>query len=236
MWQACDIGAAGNATALGKINAFLTAGGKVIINDADGCATGTLGPANYSNFLIPFGTNNPGPNGAVSQYTFAEADALTQANAGQPALAAGQSIPSGGDSNVFTTSDARWCGADSTLNVNGVNGWTQAYTKPGAIGNNGLAVYMGEDRYVQSDVPLAHAAQLLNNSLSAAVPGSNFPCTFAANKPPPNALLPTPKTAATTGGVRNILAPNYPILAAVGILGLVVLAATGLELARRRRS
>jgi len=176
--------------------------------------------------------------GARAAYTFVEVDDLTKAggNPAQAALVAGYTPPSDalGDANVFTTSNGNWCGSFSTVNANGANGWAQAYSKPGVLPSGGEVVYTGEDVHSGGEDP-GHASQLLNNALSIAN-GSNLPCTHNASQAPPNALLPTPRVAATTGGVRNILEPSYPILAVVGILGLVVLAATGLELGRRRRS
>jgi hypothetical protein len=212
IYEVCDLSAAGNATALGKINTFLGAGNKVIVFDADGCTT-----SDYSAFgptsSLAFATNNPGAQGANSQYTFVEPDDLTKASNGQAALVAGFS-PQGdslGDANVFTTSNGNWCGADSTINANGANGWVAAYSKPGVVANGGLAVYIGEDvRFTGSSLP-AHNGQTVGNALSVTNPGGSLPCLHNASVAPPNSLLPSPSPSPVPTLPRSGSTPNTPV-------------------------
>ena len=100
LYQLCTFGATANAAARTAINAFLAAGGKVMIFDADACgnpANGGLGTVDYSGFLFPFATSSPGPAGASGNYTKIEASTLTTGLV--LGLQPGDAV---GDANTFT--------------------------------------------------------------------------------------------------------------------------------------
>ena len=153
LYQICDIGS--HPATIAAINAYLTAGaGKVMIFDADRCATGTpAGPANYSAFLFPFTTKGPGPFGPKLglPYTAVVPSTLTTGlNAGSPPPEPPGDGDAIEDSNPFVTFDGHWCGTLTARNeflVNGVPtpgnvGFVEAYARTPA---GGLVVYEGED-------------------------------------------------------------------------------------------
>src|SRR5205085_10706761 len=75
LYQVCSIGS--HPIALGAINAFLAAGGKVMIFDSDACAPTAHGVSNWSGFLFPFMTTSPGPNGEGGNYLAVLQSSLT---------------------------------------------------------------------------------------------------------------------------------------------------------------
>src|SRR5450759_2321582 len=75
LYEVCDIGSHPNL--ISAVNTFLLNGGKVMIFDADRCASGIGGVADYSTFVFPFSTSSPGPTGASGSYTFLESNTLT---------------------------------------------------------------------------------------------------------------------------------------------------------------
>ena len=140
LYQLCTFGATANAPARSAINAFLAAGGKLMIFDADACGSpshGGLGQVDYSGFLFPFSTNSPGPAGARGSYTKIEASTLTTGL--QLGLQAGDAV---GDANTFTSNAGGWCGSITASNVNGNNGFVEAYAR---TATGGLAIFEGED-------------------------------------------------------------------------------------------
>lgn len=133
----CSIGAPSNSAALGAINAFLNNAGKVIILDADRCAPGEGGAPDYSNFVLPFQSSNPGPQGASGPYTFIEPSTLT---AGLSlGTQAGDAV---GDANIMTTRDPRWFEAVAGTNVSATSGPVMAY---GRAPGGGEVLFEGED-------------------------------------------------------------------------------------------
>jgi hypothetical protein len=142
LYQVCDIGK--HPATMAAINAFLVAGGKVMIFDADRCAKFTeeegLGgeQANYSGFLFPFETSSPGPEGAVNfPYTDVVPSTLTTGLSAGP-----QEGDAVGDANIFTTFEGPWCTsivAENTLHTKNIVEAT-AQTP-----NGGIVIYEGED-------------------------------------------------------------------------------------------
>jgi Bacterial Ig-like domain (group 3) len=175
LYQTCKI--AEHAAALGGINAFLESAHKVMVFDADGCSAGTsLGEANWSGFLFPFATNNPGPRGASGPYTVVEPSTLTAG------LSTGeQEGDAVGDANIFTSSSVHWFQAIAATNVESVNGTVMAYSR---TASGGLALYEGEDFWF-TFVPTAHLKQVFDNMLNQhwnpdKLPGTRFVCTSCA--------------------------------------------------------
>jgi hypothetical protein len=112
--------------------------GKVLIYDGDRCAPGEAGTPDYSGFLFPFTSNNPGPQGFSGSITFKEADTLTTGVPTGPVT----DTDAVGDANTFTSNAGGWCEALGGTNGNGVNGIQEAYAR---TSTGGLAVYAGFD-------------------------------------------------------------------------------------------
>lgn len=171
LYQTCRINS--HPTALAAVNAFLESAHKVMIFDADGCAGGTpLGEPNWSGFLFPFATNNPGPEGASGPYTSIEPSTLTTG------LSLGeQELDAVGDANIFTTASAHWFQAIAATNISNVTGTVMAYSR---TASGGLALYEGEDFWF-TDRPDPHLTQVFDNLLNQhwnpdKLPSSKFVC------------------------------------------------------------
>jgi hypothetical protein len=181
LYEVCDIGAAAHASTLGAVNAFLDDGGKVMIFDGDGCSSsgGFAAPPDYSHFLFPFTTNNPGPQGGASQpYSFVEG-----LSTGGTTLTHGldQSTPIPGDeigdSNVFTGQSGAWCTSLQAKNVNNFSGNVEAYAR---TANGGLAVWDGEDNWF-TDGATSHLKQVFDLMLAQAHNPDGLPCANPAS-------------------------------------------------------
>ena len=114
LFEVCDIATSLTASQHDAINAFLAAGNKIIIYDADRCAVGEGGDADYSWFTYPFATSNPGPQGASGILDIVENSTLTQGLASDPF-----SNDELGDANTATTADPHWYAAAKTTNALG---------------------------------------------------------------------------------------------------------------------
>ena len=171
LYQLCNIGAPNNAAARAEINSFLNAGGKVMIFDADGCAPSSNGTPDWSGFLFPFTSNNPGPHGASGSYTAVESSSLTTGLAAGPVP--GDAV---GDANIFTTFDGAWFSALKATNTNGVNGIVEAYAR---TSTGGLALYEGEDFWA-TDGPTDHLRQVFDDMINEDWSPDNLPSTTPA--------------------------------------------------------
>lgn len=175
LYETCKI--AEHPTALNAINAFLESAHKVMIFDADGCSANALGEPNWSGFLFPFATNNPGPEGAPGPYTAVEPSSLTAG------LTVGeQENDAVGDANIFTSSSVHWFQAIAATNVHGVNGTVMAYSR---TASGGLAIYEGEDFWF-TDGPDPHLKLVFDNMLNQhwnpdKLPATTFVCTTCAS-------------------------------------------------------
>jgi hypothetical protein len=173
LYQTCKIGASPNAAALAQINTFLEHAHKVMIFDADGCSPISLGEPNWSAFLFPFATNNPGPEGASGPYTAVEPSSLTTG------LTLGeQELDAVGDANIFTTPSLRWFQAVEAANIHHVRGTVMAYLR---TPSGGLALYNGEDFWF-TDEPNQHLKRVFDNMLNQhwnpdKLPETIFACT-----------------------------------------------------------
>jgi hypothetical protein len=107
----CDIGSAnflGNAVWRDAIHGFVARGGKLLIWDSE-CQN-----TDYSQFVLPFGTNNPGALGAQGTLGITEENSLSRsAPITNPrfvdAILVGSGTDAVGDANVFVSQDSRWC-------------------------------------------------------------------------------------------------------------------------------
>jgi hypothetical protein len=170
LFQVCDIGS--HPATMTAINNFLINGGKVMIFDADRCAPGTGGTADYSTFLFPFTASTPGPLGAGGSYTFVDPSTLTTG------LVVGPVPPDAvGDANTFVTFDPNWCGSITAENTLGNVGFVEAYARtPGG----GLVVYEGEDFWFTFG-PTAHLRLVFDNMLKQPFNPDGLPCALPAS-------------------------------------------------------
>lgn len=176
LYEVCDIGAPANANALAAINSYLSNGlGKLIIFDGDLCAPSEAGQADYSGFLFPFTSNNPGPAGATGTITFVESgDALTTGEALGFVGPAGV-IDAVGDSNTFTTNTGGWCEAIGGTNGNSVTGIQVGYAR---TAKGALAIYIGWDFWATwgTSQNFAFDKTLFDDALNQAFNPDGLPC------------------------------------------------------------
>lgn len=170
LYEICDINS--HPAMENAVNTFLDNGGKVMIFDADRCAPGEGGLANYSNFLFPFATSSPGPRGASGSYTSIEPSTLTTGLTVGP-----QPGDAVGDANTFTSNAGGWCASIGATNVLGNNGNVEAYAR---TINGGLALYEGEDFWFTFG-PSPHLKQVFDLELAQAFNPDGLPCTNPAS-------------------------------------------------------
>jgi hypothetical protein len=196
LYQVCDI--AGHPKALEAINTFLTNGGKVMIFDADRCAEGFGGTADYSAFLFPFSTNSPGPKGASGSYVTVVPSTLTSGLSAGP-----QELDSVGDANVFTAFKGPWCASITGENFNGVKGFVEATAQ---TPSGGLVIYEGEDFWF-TFAPTAHLRLVFDDMLEQSWAPAGLPCTIPASGitlAPPTQSHAGGETATVTATVTDI--------------------------------
>lgn len=137
----CQIGSElASRTFKDRIESFVSAGGKLIIWDSECLAT------DYTNFAIPFATNNPGQLGATGSLADVEENTLSSTYPTSASYINLDAIASQtdavGDANVFTTFDSRWYVDLTATNAVGVDGPVHAYANLG----HGLIIYSGLDK------------------------------------------------------------------------------------------
>ena len=144
LYEVCDF--ASHPNLVSALNTYLTMGlGKVVIYDGDRCAPGVGGQPNYSAFLFPFTSTNPGPRGAEASLTFVEAEAAPNTLTRNIHVGDGDGFNDAiGDSNTFNTNAGGWCAALKGTNAIGTNGIQGGYARTPA---GGLAIYNGEDNW-----------------------------------------------------------------------------------------
>lgn len=138
--QICDIGDyLAMPTFKSRLESFVANGGKLIIWDSECEST------DYSKFVFPFTTSNPGAAGAEGSLTDAEDNRLSSTTAGSPYFVDLNLVASDtdavGDANVFVSFDPHWFVDLVGTNTLGVNGPVQAY----AFHQNGIIIYSGLD-------------------------------------------------------------------------------------------
>jgi len=128
-----------------NIESFVTNGGKLIIWDSECTST------NYSNFVYPFTTSNPGAAGAMGTLTDVEENSLSSSIPANDSfvnvVAVSTQVDAVGDANVFVTFNQNWCTDLRALNTLGVNGPVQTYARLGS----GLIIYSGLDKDAMSN-------------------------------------------------------------------------------------
>ncbi len=147
--QICDIKTKLSDGFKHALGAWVAAGHKLIIQDADGC--GPYHEPDYSFLPFPFATSNPGAQGAASVLRLVENSALATTDNTDPAFldldswarkTNGNPQNDFGDSNTVIKYDPHWCGAMVGTNVKGASGFVLVYAHYG----NGLIIYDGVDR------------------------------------------------------------------------------------------
>ena len=189
-YQTCAIGT--QPAVMGALNQFVQNGGKLMIFDADGCSN-ALGTADWSGFLFPFTTNNPGPQGASGTYdNVIPSDLTTGLSAGpvpQDAM---------GDANVFVTHSSSWFESITGTNVN-TSGIVQAYAR---TSSGGIAIYEGEDFWF-TDSPEAHLQLVFDNELNLAWSPDNLPGSSTIQLTPVSAAVPAGGSVAMNAHVTD---------------------------------
>ncbi len=176
LYQVCDIGSHPNL--VNALNNYLNHGmGKVILYDGDWCAPGFGGTPDYSLFLFPFQSSNPGPRGATGTATLVESETLPATIT--RGLSAGfvGSTDAIGDSNTFTSNAGGWCTAVQGTNTLGVTGIQIGYAR---TPSGGLAIYNGEDNAFTFG-PNAWDTQLFNNIIDQPFNPDDLPCGVPTN-------------------------------------------------------
>ncbi len=143
LYEVCDIGSHPNLVT--ALNSYLSTGlGKVVFYDGDRC-DGSNGPVpNYSTFLFPFTSTNPGPRGSIQTLTNVEVESLPATITRGVAVGDGGGTDSVGDSNTFNSNTGGWCAAEQGTNALGTNGIQVGYVR---TPSGGLAIYNGQDNW-----------------------------------------------------------------------------------------
>lgn len=139
--QVCNIDTyLANATFKTRVEQFVSGGGKLVIWDSE--CQGT----DYSDFVYPFTTNNPGALGSQSgALNDVEPNSLSNTSTASPYYVDLGLITTDtdavGDANVMTSQDPHWYVDLTATNANNVTGPLQAYARLGS----GLIIYCGFD-------------------------------------------------------------------------------------------
>lgn len=204
LYMVCSI--ASHPVALGAINAFLTAGGKVMIFDSDACAPTARGAANWSGFLFPFTTTSPGPIGDGGDYLAVVPSTLTTGLSVGP-----QPADAVGDANVFTSAAGPWCVAitGQSDTAGQPPGIVEAYARTPA---GGLAIYEGEDFWFTwkgtslGPADLAHLKQVFDLVLAQPFNPDGLPSGLNCPIPASGIVLKPPSQTLFTGSTATLTA------------------------------
>jgi hypothetical protein len=197
MYMVCDIGSHPNTVT--AINSYLATGHKLMIFDGDRCYPGGSGTPNYSSFLFPFTSTNPGPRGATGCYVSVVASTLT---AGLPPGYCDSGNDSVGDANAFKTFVGAWCTSITGSTALGT-GIIQATAR---TPSGGLVIFEGEDNWFTVH-PDPHLRQVFDLELKQDWAPDGLPCTNPASGislAPPSQTQPVGGTATLTATVTDI--------------------------------
>jgi hypothetical protein len=184
---------------MSALNSYLTTGHKLLIYDGDRCFPSGAGSPNYSTFLFPFTSSNPGPQGASSCYNTVLASTLTTGLAGYcdivfPNPGFNDAL---GDANTFVTFNGAWCSSMTTRNALGNLGLVQAYARTPA---GGLVVYAGEDNWFTFGAR-PHQRLVFDNEIKQDWAPDGLPCALPASG---IALTPSSQTVVAPGSATLI--------------------------------
>ncbi len=144
--QVCDIQKSVSPEFKKALIAWVAAGHKLIIHDADRCGGKNATPPDYGFLPYKFATSSPGALGAKSgTLALLEDSELAHSKPSHPAFVDvadwKKSWNELGDSNSVSEWDAHWCGVLVGTNALGVSGFQEAYAHHG----RGLIIYDGFD-------------------------------------------------------------------------------------------
>jgi hypothetical protein len=196
LYQVCDI--ASHPKTIEAINTFLTNGGKVMLFDADRCAPGFGGLADYSTFLFPFKTSSPGPCCAGGSYLTVVPSTLTSGLVVGP-----QEGDAVNDANIFESFSGAWCASITAENRLGAKGFVEATAQTPA---GGLVIFEGEDNWFTFG-PTPHLRLVFDDVLKQDWAPAGLPCTIPASLislSPPTQTHATGTTAMVTAKVVDI--------------------------------
>jgi hypothetical protein len=213
LYEVCDIGSASHAGTMAALNSYITKGHKLLIYDGDRCYPGGSGSPNYSGFLYPFTTSNPGPQGAGSCYSTVLTSTLTTGLAGYCDSSQIGGNDALGDANTFVSFNGAWCSSMTTKNANNNLGLVQAYAR---TPNGGLVVYSGEDNWFTFG-PRSHQRLVFDNEIKQDWAPDGLPCALPASG---IALTPASQTKIAPGSAT--LTAKVTDLAGNGQTGILV--------------
>lgn len=242
IYQFCTFGSSSKAAARTAINTFVQNGGKVIIFDADGCASPDLGPSDYSGYAQPFKVNSVGADGAHNSISSFETDTLTTDVCLTTASCDGSDGDEIGDGNIFTSAAPAWCVAIEATNKNNATGIVEGYATQSSGG--GLSVYIGTDTWFTfSRTPFN--TTLFENAAAQGWNPSGLPCKQSVvgvisptPTPTPTASVSAATVAVPATGAEDIRATGSMlalILVVAGAATLVPAALLRTWVTRRRR-
>lgn len=178
--QLCDIGTyLADTDFKTRIEIFVANGGKLIIWDSECEST------DYSGFVYPFTTSNPGALGATGTLTDVEENTLSSTAVSSPSYVNNVAISGGtdavGDANVSVTRDPNWCVDMTATNALLAAGPVHTYARVGSglIIYNGLDMdYMGDplDSDPASPSGITHLERIWLLELLQPVNPDNLPC------------------------------------------------------------
>ena len=223
LYMVCDIGT--QTTLMAALNAYLTAGdGKVIILDGDRCTTAFGGPGNadYSTFLFPFTSSNPGPSGFSGSVTSIETESPPAVLTRAITVGFIGSTDAIGDSNTFLTFNPAWCIAQAGTNGLGVTGGQLAYvpgsttfrTSPLPAGS--LVIWNGWDQWFTFGAN-AVDAQVFDNMLDQPFNPDSLPCNVVAT-----GITLSPSSATNPVGTSHTVTATVLSVAGAPIVGVTV--------------
>jgi hypothetical protein len=200
------------------INAWIFAGGKLIIYDSE------MTPQDYSWLVYPFNTTNPGAyaytgsivqmedntlgedNDPLNTFYYINTTVDQDGNNWEDAI---------GDGNLFTTFDPHWCGDIEAINGEEVTGWMHAYAQYGS----GMMIYdYGDNDTAPSSTGWAALAKIF--LLELAQPWAsdyNLPCGN------PIAERVSPVGGTVIGVNTSALLMQFALAAVLIVAGLAVL-------------
>ncbi len=196
VYEVCDIGSSANANLMNALNSYLTNGdGKVVIFDGDRCSPIAAGSADYSTFLFPFLSNNPGPLGDSGTINTVENETApaTLTKGVLPGFY-GSPIDAIGDSNTFTSNTGGWCAAIIGTNGQQVTGIQEGYAR---TSNGGLAIYNGQDFWFTFG-PTSYNKNVFDNILDQPFNPDKLPCGL-----PVTGIKLDPATATNPAGTSH---------------------------------
>lgn len=174
LYEVCDI--QDHPALISALNSYLSSGaGKVVIYDGDKCDGNHGAIPDYSTFLFPFTSTNPGPRGASQALTFVETETPPAVLTRGLTIGEGLGTDAVGDANTFTSNAGGWCAALDGTNVLGTVGIQVGYAR---TSNGGLAIFDGQDNW-DTYGPNSFDKTTFDNILDQPFNPDSLPCGVA---------------------------------------------------------